>query len=62
MWVFVGWYHSIDWYLHDKFKPTNCTDEEMKEAVNGHFTVDFAQVREDHDVSLPTGKVKDFQM
>jgi hypothetical protein len=66
VWVFVGWYHSIRWYLHEEVKTTGCTFEEMKEAVEGHFTVDFAQVTDDHEAMLRTGKTvqqvaKEFQ-
>jgi hypothetical protein len=63
----VGWYHSIDWYLDEKFGATNCSREELEQAVNGHFAVDFAQVRDDgYERPLPTGKTvqrvaKEFQ-
>ena len=35
----------------------NCTTEEMKKAVNGHFTFGDVQLRPDTNVTTMTGKV-----
>ncbi|XP_062518966.1 gamma-aminobutyric acid type B receptor subunit 2-like [Corticium candelabrum] len=64
VWIFVGFYES-DWYLLSE--TTNCTQEEMKQAVNGHFIIDFIQISENIDKQTWIGKniteiVREFQM
>jgi gamma-aminobutyric acid type B receptor len=53
VWILPDWYHSKTWYLDGE---SGCKPEEMKEALDGYFAFDFAQLRPDVDKQLPTGK------
>ncbi|XP_062508791.1 gamma-aminobutyric acid type B receptor subunit 1-like [Corticium candelabrum] len=55
VWSFVSWYHSPYWYMNNN-EAVNCTTEEMKKAVNGHFTFGDVQLRPDTNVTTMTGK------
>lgn len=43
VWIFVGWYHSPTWYI-SRNEAVNCSKAQMKEALDGHFTLDFTQL------------------
>lgn len=53
MWIFVGWYRP-DWYLD--LSGINCTSEEMKKALDGHFTLDFIQFQPNYSAVTLVGK------
>ena len=58
MWNFVGWYQSLTWFLETVDNTSvDCSTEQLQNAVNGHLTYDFAQVRGDRNKILRTNKV-----
>ena len=48
VWILPGWYNP-NWYRRPVGSESkqNCSVSDMEEALNGHFTVDYIQLRSD---------------
>ena len=55
MWVFFGWYRA-KWYEDVTDEMVSCSVDDMKKAVDGHFTLDFIKFRQDRDTMTEIGK------
>eukprot|EP00118_Oscarella_pearsei_P022685 m.264849 g.264849 ORF g.264849 m.264849 type:complete len:573 (+) comp40481_c0_seq4:1281-2999(+) len=57
VWIFPGWYHYHEnlWFLEFE-KSINCNQQQMKEAINGHFTVDITRISSPDSTSVLPNK------
>ena len=58
VWFFIGWY-ADDWYQKwAEDENINCTQTEMEEAAQGHFTTEAQQWNQDHRSLTISGQVR----
>ena len=43
MWLLLDWYDNKKWWLA-KDSETDCTEEQMKKAVEGYFSIESARI------------------
>ena len=56
-WVYVGGICEPEWYLK-QHNESGCSKRELREAFDGHFSVDYAHYGADNEsLVLPTDKV-----
>jgi len=59
VWFFIGWYED-DWYQkHLKEENINCTQPQMEEAAEGHFTTEAQQWNQDEQTPTVSGQTVD---
>lgn len=56
VWFLIGWY-ADDWYKQPD-KSVNCTAEQLKEALEGHFTTEGLMLNQDNAPTV-SGLVSD---
>lgn len=56
VWILPG-YHKQYWWADD-LVDHNCTVDELIEALNGHFAMEFAKVRGDSDTVTVSGQAR----
>ena len=48
VWFIIGWY-ADNWFMEPD---TNCTVDQMKEALEGHFTTEGLMLNSDNNVTV----------
>lgn len=55
-WVYVGGISGAEWYLKD-LPAVHCSEDQLRLAFDGHFSLDYAHVAAAESLRLPTNKV-----
>ena len=60
VWFLIGWYED-DWYKHGSSE-IDCTEEQMKEAVNHHLTTEALILNRDESITIAGMTSKKWQV